>query len=107
MALHSSSIGRVADSGPNSPRSRFRPSSMSRSRLSTSPSVYRTNRLPSSISKVRLRMIPSPTPSGGDRKSTRLNSSHPSISYAVFRLKKKKTKDKQKNQKQQKNKKKK
>src|SRR5690348_18043236 len=30
-------------------------------------------------------------PSGGvDRKSTRLNSSHPSISYAVFCLKKKK-----------------
>src|SRR5438876_1166854 len=30
----------------------------------------------------------------GDRKSTRLNSSHPSISYAVFCLKKKKiTKD--------------
>src|SRR5438876_8411788 len=27
-----------------------------------------------------------------DRKSTRLNSSHPSISYAVFCLKKKKTK---------------
>src|SRR5690348_17724429 len=27
----------------------------------------------------------------GDRKSTRLNSSHPSISYAVFCLKKKKT----------------
>src|SRR5713226_10179255 len=27
----------------------------------------------------------------GDRKSTRLNSSHPSISYAVFRLKKKKS----------------
>src|SRR5438876_3619199 len=26
-----------------------------------------------------------------DRKNTRLNSSHPSISYAVFRLKKKKT----------------
>src|SRR6266487_5921073 len=35
------------------------------------------------------------TPGGGrDRKSTRLNSSHPSISYAVFCLKKKKnTKD--------------
>src|SRR5438876_8059884 len=31
-----------------------------------------------------------------DRKSTRLNSSHPSISYAVFCLKKKKTKNKQK-----------
>src|SRR5690348_17956336 len=29
-----------------------------------------------------------------DRKSTRLNSSHPSISYAVFCLKKKKNKDK-------------
>src|SRR6266581_5168049 len=27
---------------------------------------------------------------GGDRKSTRLNSSHPSISYAVFGLNKKK-----------------
>src|SRR5690348_17491973 len=32
-----------------------------------------------------------PTPQSGlDRKSTRLNSSHPSISYAVFCLKKKK-----------------
>src|SRR5438876_6483065 len=30
-----------------------------------------------------------------DRKSTRLNSSHPSISYAVFCLKKKKKKKKQ------------
>src|SRR4051794_41730028 len=29
----------------------------------------------------------------GDRKSTRLNSSHPSISYAVFCLKKKKQKE--------------
>src|SRR5690348_18210866 len=28
-------------------------------------------------------------PAAGDRKSTRLNSSHPSISYAVFCLKKK------------------
>src|SRR5688572_32752117 len=31
---------------------------------------------------------------GGDRKSTRLNSSHSQISYAVFCLKKKKTKTK-------------
>src|SRR5690348_17941578 len=31
-----------------------------------------------------------PSGAGGDRKSTRLNSSHPSISYAVFCLKKKK-----------------
>src|SRR5689334_23890973 len=34
---------------------------------------------------------------GGDRKSTRLNSSHSSISYAVFCLKKKKTKKKRNN----------
>src|SRR5690348_17845034 len=33
-----------------------------------------------------------------DRKSTRLNSSHPSISYAVFCLKKKKKKYKRKSQ---------
>src|SRR5206468_12251148 len=32
---------------------------------------------------------------GGDRKSTRLNSSHDQISYAVFCLKKKKKKQKQ------------
>src|SRR2546430_7994204 len=32
--------------------------------------------------------------SGGDRKSTRLNSSHSQISYAVFCLKKKNTKNK-------------
>src|SRR5438876_11212470 len=32
-----------------------------------------------------------PVPAPQDRKSTRLNSSHPSISYAVFCLKKKKT----------------
>src|SRR5690348_17656484 len=34
-----------------------------------------------------------------DRKSTRLNSSHPSISYAVFCLKKKKKKKKNKKEK--------
>src|SRR5205814_5168869 len=34
---------------------------------------------------------------GGDRKSTRLNSSHLGISYAVFCLKKKKKKKKKKN----------
>src|SRR2546422_5806372 len=32
-----------------------------------------------------------PNPDGGDRKSTRLNSSHGYISYAVFCLQKKKT----------------
>src|SRR5690348_17453229 len=35
---------------------------------------------------------PAHRPDRADRKSTRLNSSHPSISYAVFCLKKKKTK---------------
>src|SRR5438309_2896174 len=35
---------------------------------------------------------PSPAPRSSDRKSTRLNSSHSSISYAVFCLKKKKEK---------------
>src|SRR5207248_5364208 len=35
----------------------------------------------------------------GDRKSTRLNSSHRTISYAVFCLKKKKKKKKNKNEK--------
>src|SRR5206468_8937218 len=34
---------------------------------------------------------PARRPSRGDRKSTRLNSSHDQISYAVFCLKKKKT----------------
>src|SRR5690348_17601345 len=38
-----------------------------------------------------------------DRKSTRLNSSHPSISYAVFCLKKKKKKKKKENYKKQRN----
>src|SRR5271169_6993298 len=36
------------------------------------------------------RQTPSPSRWSGDRKSTRLNSSHGSISYAVFCLKKKK-----------------
>src|SRR5207245_10475646 len=36
------------------------------------------------------RAVPAGPPDGGDRKSTRLNSSHGSISYAVFCLKKKK-----------------
>src|SRR3712207_7139624 len=34
--------------------------------------------------------LPRPGPAEGDRKSTRLNSSHANISYAVFCLKKKK-----------------
>src|SRR5689334_24113171 len=42
---------------------------------------------------------------GGDRKSTRLNSSHSSISYAVFCLKKKKKKKNKKKTKKKKQKK--
>src|SRR5436190_17696265 len=41
-------------------------------------------------------------PSGVDRKSTRLNSSHTVISYAVFCLKKKKKKNKRKRTKKKK-----
>src|SRR5690606_39414033 len=45
------------------------------------------------IAWIRLhRLSNMPTMSGSDRKSTRLNSSHVKISYAVFCLKKKKTK---------------
>src|SRR6266498_4423095 len=49
----------------------------------------------------RRRCGPQPRPqcrgaAGGDRKSTRLNSSHVRISYAVFCLKKKKKKKKKK-----------
>src|SRR3712207_7144610 len=39
----------------------------------------------------RVRPLPRPPARRGDRKSTRLNSSHANISYAVFCLKKKKT----------------
>src|SRR5438270_3841378 len=35
-------------------------------------------------------LAPAPCPNDGDRKSTRLNSSHSQISYAVFCLKQKK-----------------
>src|SRR5579871_6982464 len=38
-------------------------------------------------------MLPGPPPGASDRKSTRLNSSHVAISYAVFCLKKKKETD--------------
>src|SRR5438477_6031753 len=43
--------------------------------------------VPSSPGRTRIRPLPNGSP---DRKSTRLNSSHMSISYAVFCLKKKK-----------------
>src|SRR3712207_7879784 len=39
---------------------------------------------------IKVVVLDRPNPLGGDRKSTRLNSSHANISYAVFCLKKKK-----------------
>src|SRR2546429_3431275 len=45
---------------------------------------------PQSTSLCDLTALPPPSASNGDRKSTRLNSSHGYISYAVFCLKKKK-----------------
>src|SRR5699024_11677160 len=46
--------------------------------------------LPGSPIRVTAENIPNGGRDSGDRKSTRLNSSHVSISYAVFCLKKKK-----------------
>src|SRR5690606_9661306 len=43
-----------------------------------------------SSATLRKALLPWTSPSGSDRKSTRLNSSHVKISYAVFCLKKKK-----------------
>src|SRR5215217_1693821 len=53
---------------------------------------------------VRLPRDPRRVGAGGDRKSTRLNSSHANISYAVFCLKKKKTKKNEKKTKKKKKK---
>src|SRR6266581_1271152 len=51
----------------------------------------RRSRIPASCQRSQRRLSLSTRRGGpGDRKSTRLNSSHPSISYAVFCLKKKK-----------------
>src|SRR5688572_32364697 len=47
-------------------------------------------------SRFRFTVTSSSTPDAIDRKSTRLNSSHSQISYAVFCLKKKKKKKKNK-----------
>src|SRR2546430_17675585 len=43
------------------------------------------------LSEIGVQLVLYWTTVGGDRKSTRLNSSHSQISYAVFCLKKKKT----------------
>src|SRR5207245_6945729 len=57
--------------------------------LFRSPALRRHGLQPGGLMDLpRLRPVAAET--GGDRKSTRLNSSHGSISYAVFCLKKKK-----------------
>src|SRR5438128_4009628 len=56
--------------------------------LTVVPSALSTS---SGVSNAVVRVRISPVPEAADRKSTRLNSSHGSISYAVFCLKKKKT----------------
>src|SRR3712207_7014393 len=61
-------------------------SSSSRCVRKGEPSSHSTG-IPGSL----VRMSPTPPHRGQDRKSTRLNSSHANISYAVFCLKKKKT----------------
>src|SRR5438874_9154479 len=62
-----------------------------RSSLSARPSVSSSTRWPASHPALGRRMRPP------DRKSTRLNSSHVEISYAVFCLKKKKEREWQSN----------
>src|SRR5690348_13279290 len=60
--------------------------------------AYRS-RGPCQVARTNARPAPFRLRRPQDRKSTRLNSSHPSISYAVFCLKKKKKKKKTKNKK--------
>src|SRR6266496_5746009 len=84
----------------------------SRDRRSRSRASWRRSRIPPSPTPPRHSGSPlSPpswrAPARSDRKSTRLNSSHVEISYAVFCLKKKKKKKKEKTQKKKKKKKKK
>src|SRR5690349_23371513 len=58
---------------------------------------------PGHVHRIHVGARPSPPRvRGRDRKSTRLNSSHVEISYAVFCLKKKKKKKKKKKQKKKK-----
>src|SRR5207249_8605992 len=57
-------------------------------RLTEPPAPELQNFVPGT-GTTRCRMVSDCSPSGRDRKSTRLNSSHVSTSYAVFCLKKK------------------
>src|SRR3712207_7476488 len=56
-----------------------------------SPGATIAGQMPQSLEHDQRRPEPRPANTRGDRKSTRLNSSHANISYAVFCLKKKNT----------------
>src|SRR5437867_7316126 len=60
------------------------------SRFACTPGLLRNRQRPPTVSFPTVRVSGHRRPVG-DRKSTRLNSSHRTISYAVFCLKKKKT----------------
>src|SRR2546429_3846148 len=57
-------------------------------------SIFRTHRKLGNAAERQAQPSPQPVSTTRDRKSTRLNSSHGYISYAVFCLKKKKIKHK-------------
>src|SRR5688572_32511875 len=71
-------------------RSRSRPISRCRTRIRQRSCGRSRLQSPSSWQAPPLTLALSPEGRGEDRKSTRLNSSHSQISYAVFCLKKKK-----------------
>src|SRR5262245_64833821 len=64
-----------------------------RSTLFPYTTLFRSRRVHRALRRDRRRLVGGPPPSRAalDRKSTRLNSSHLGISYAVFCLKKKKS----------------
>src|SRR5690625_6287643 len=59
-------------------------------RIHASPRTRHPSVIARAIMKIRVQAIHREASARGDRKSTRLNSSHVAISYAVFCLKKKK-----------------
>src|SRR5256885_5121167 len=63
-----------------------------RSTLFPYTTLFRSPHLPEMAARQRIRLLHWRRAARPDRKSTRLNSSHLVISYAVFCLKKKKTK---------------
>src|SRR5207249_7781354 len=93
-ALHSFPTRRSSDLGPR-PNARMMSTAAAISSASANGDASpMMSMLSWKCSRSRPRCCRSYRNSWGDRKSTRLNSSHVSISYAVFCLKKKKQDDK-------------